>query len=102
MTHVIIRHRDCLGVEGVCFNNICAGLKIFFMNSANDFWPGDAEQLVISFHINVPVAKLFTPVIGFLKFVALDHCAHCAINHEDPVFQQILDGLHVNFFKPML
>ena len=51
------------------------------MNINNDFRLCDAEQVIVSFYIAVPVGKPFAAVIGFLQPMPLNHGAHSAVNY---------------------
>jgi len=70
---------------------------------SDDVGAGDAEQLVVAFHVTVKVFKTaalatrtgitVTAVLGFAKLEALDHGAHGAVQNGDAVCQNARQGL---------
>ena len=78
---MIVRHRNPRTVKGIGFNNVGASFQVSFMNTLNDLWLCQNEQVVIAFQIISPISKTLATVIGFFQFMALDHGTHRTIDN---------------------
>ena len=58
------------------------------MDTADEVWTGDAEQLVIALQVPVVVAPAFAAKIRFTQALLLDHRAHRPIEEQDARLQQ--------------
>ena len=81
--HLVIRHRNSRGVEGVGFDDIRARFKVGVVDSGDHFRFAEHQQVVVAFEIAWPVGKAFTTKIGFVQSIALDHGAHTAVQHQN-------------------
>ena len=82
--HAVVGHGDGLRVKGVAFDDIGAGLKIGFVDAADDVRLRQDKEIVVAFKIARPILEALAPVIGFPELVALDHGAHRAIEDQNP------------------
>ena len=53
---------ECIG-----FDDIGAGFQVLLMNACNDMRLGNAQQVVIAFHIDMPVFESFAAIIRFCQ-----------------------------------
>ena len=81
--HLVIRHRNGRGVEGVGFDDIRARFKVGVVDSGDHFRFTEYQQVVVAFEVAWPVGKAFTTKIGFVQSIALDHGAHTAVQHQN-------------------
>ncbi|GBE45341.1 hypothetical protein BMS3Bbin11_00427 [bacterium BMS3Bbin11] len=70
-------------IKTVGFKDVCTGLKIFFMNTTNNVWLRQYQQVIHAFEIDVPASESFTVIISIFKTVALNHCAHSTIKQQN-------------------
>ena len=70
--HLVIRHRNGCGVEGVGFDDIRARFKVGVVDSGDHFRFTEYQQVVVAFEVAWPVGKAFTTKIGFVQSIALD------------------------------
>ena len=68
------------------------------MDLRDDAGLGQAEQVVVSFHVAVPVFEAFSTVILFTQLVLLDHSAHGAVDHKDTFIQFFPYILHIRLY----
>ena len=88
--HLVVRHRDGSGIEGIGLDQICAGCQILRVNLLDDLWLGEREQIVVPLQIVGPVLKPFAAVVYFPQFVTLDHRPHRPVDDDDSFAQEIL------------
>ena len=74
------------GAKCVRLDYVRAGLQIVRVNLFDDVRLGQIQKLETALEIlPVPVAELFPAIVGFGQFTALDHGAHGAVEHDDPL-----------------
>ncbi len=79
---------DGRGAECVCLNDVGACFEILRMNLVDDFGLGQKQQLEAALEVLAfPIAKPFSPIIRLGQLVALDHCAHGAVEQNDSFAQ---------------
>ena len=80
------------GVEGVGFNDVGAGGKVLGMNLFNHIRPGEDEQVVVALEVVWMAGETRAAEIRLGEVPALDHRAHRAIKHHDPLAEEGLKG----------
>ncbi len=94
MLHLVVGHRDGVGVEGVGLDDIGAGLQVFAMDLANHIRLRQGEQIVVSLQVNMPVLEAFTMVFFGAKILSLNHGAHGTVENENAFLQGLLQFIH--------
>jgi hypothetical protein len=82
------------GAEGIGLEHVGAGLEIFLVDALDCVGAGEEEQLVRAFEVfPFPIAKAFSAIIVLAQVEALEGCAHGAIEHDDALAEQSLEGM---------
>ena len=79
----IVGHRHRVGIESVGFDNVGAGFKESFVNSGDDFWLGQRQQVVVAALVAMMVVKVRAVIMLAGKFVTLNHGAHGTIENQN-------------------
>ena len=85
--HIKIGHTDGLRIERVSLEDVRSRLEILAMNRLNHVGLHQIQGLVIVFKINMPVRKALAPISRLIRFIALDHGAHCPIQNQDALLE---------------
>ena len=88
----VVAHRRRIGIEGVGFENVGAGVEKLTMYVSNDLRSRNRQEIVIAFEIAGPVAESITAKVILAETVALDHRPHRAIEQHDAAFQRRDEG----------
>ena len=88
LLHAVVGERDRVGIEGVGLQDVRAGLQVLPVDSLDDVWLGQGEQVVVADQIAGPVFEPLTAVPGLVGPVPLDRRAHRAVDHHDPPTQR--------------
>ena len=81
--HLVIRHGNSRGVEGVGFDDVRARLEVGVMNRGDHLRFAEHQQVVVAFQIARPFGKAFAAEILFAQTISLDHGAHTAVQHQN-------------------
>ena len=82
--------------ERVGLDDIGAGFEVLRVNFLDNPWLGEKEQLETAFEVfSLPISKPFPPIIGLGQLVALNHCAHRAVEHDDAFAQERFQRMKV-------
>ena len=88
--HLVIRHSDRGGVEGIGFQNIRARFQISVVDLADHLGLAEHQKIVVAFKIAGPVAETTAAKIVLVQFITLDHGAHAAIQHHDALRELLM------------
>ena len=69
------------------------------MNGLYDVWPREAENVIVAFDEHRVLFKALASEVFLGEFVALNHGAHRAVEHEYLLLGQLLNG-HVHAVVP--
>ena len=83
--HMIVCHRNPLGIERICFNNISSRFQVFAVNVLYHIRTGKAKQIIITFHLSGYPGKTLSAKILFGQVVPLYHGSHRTVKDEDPL-----------------
>ena len=89
---MIVCHADGRGRKGIGLDNVCAGREILRMDVADGLRLGNREQIVVAFERMRKILETLAPEICFREIVALEHCAHGAVEDEDALLDGGVDG----------
>ena len=81
--HMIICHRNPLGIERICFNNINPCFQIFMVDILYHIRAGKTKQVIIALHLSGHLSKTLSPEILFRQIIPLYHSSHCTIKNEN-------------------
>jgi hypothetical protein len=87
----VVGLRDAGRGKGVGFDEVGAGLEVLRMNRGDVVRPCQYQQVAVALQV---VRVIFEPAaaeLGVGQLQALDHRAHCAIQHEDARREQIME-----------
>src|SRR5262245_5155255 len=59
------------------------------MNVAHGIRPAEVQKIIVAAHLAVPGVEARAAIAFLVELESLDHCAHSAVEHEDPLAQQI-------------
>ena len=104
MLHLVIRHRDGVGVEGAGLQNIRTRFQILAMDAADYVWLGQHQQVVIAFYVNWVVSEgaartviiavqLRAAIMRLGQLVALNHGAHGSVQDQDALLKEFFDDV---------
>ena len=89
--HAVVRQRHGVGGEGVGLDDVGARLEVGGVDRADDVGLREREQVVVPAELPRPVGEPLAPVLPLAQAVGLDHRAHGAVEHQDPLGQQRLE-----------
>ena len=84
---LVIGLRHACGVEAVGLNDVSTGHKVLTVNTGNDVWLSDDQQIVVAFDLLRDVGEALTTVVFFFQLVALNQSAHAAVEHMNALHQ---------------
>ena len=88
MFHVVVRHGNRGGIEGVGLEDVGAGSQILVVNVPDDVRLRQGEQVVVALEVVRKVGETFAAIVGFAELVGLDHRPHRAVQDEDALGEQ--------------
>ena len=92
LLHAVILHRDGVGVECICRENIGTGVEVLPVDVAQDVGLRDVQYIVIALDLVGEVGEAFAAIVGLRESEALDHCPHAPIKDEDALLKELLYG----------
>ena len=90
--HAVILHRDGVGVECICGENIGTGVEVLPVDVAQNVGLRDVEYIVIALDLVGEVGEAFAAIVGLRESEALNHCPHAPIKDEDALLKELLYG----------
>src|SRR6185436_821117 len=94
LRHAIVGHRDRIRIEGIGFDDVCAGFQIGGVNAADDLRLRQSEQVVIALLVAAVFMKSIAVVMMGVQSMALDHGAHRAVEHEYSLGEKVVQKLN--------
>ena len=84
----VIRLRDASGGEGICFDDVRAGLQKGAMDFLHDIRPRQRQHVAVALQRDVVAGEAFAPVVRFHQPVSLLHGASGAVEHQQAFAQR--------------
>jgi hypothetical protein len=82
--HAVVGLRDARRGERVGRDDVGAGAEIGEMNGAHRARPAEIEEIVVTADLAIPGVEAGAAIAFLIQAERLDHCAHGAVEHEDP------------------
>ena len=97
---VVVGHRDAVRVERVRLDDVGAGLEVLAVDVLDDPGLRQHEKVVRALEVRRMIREALPAVSRFVQAVRLDHRPHRAVDHEDPLGEELPQagfGRHVRF-----
>ena len=91
----VVRLRDGVGVEGVCFDDVRTGLQIGVVNLPDRLRAGQTEHVVVSPELLFQGLKARAPEIALGQALFLKHCPHRPVKDQDPFAERGVKVVHI-------
>ena len=91
-----VGHRDAVGVERVRLDDVGAGLQILAVDLLDRLGLRDAQQVVAALQVAAMRRIAAAAELRLAEGEHLDHRAHRAVEHQDPVQQDLLQDIAGN------
>ena len=92
---LVVGHRDGLGIERVGLEDVGTRLEIREVHIAHQVALGDAEEVIAALQFARVVGELLASEVGLAQLVTLQHGAHGAVQHQDPVTHQFVQQVNL-------
>ena len=89
----VVGLRDRRRVEGVRLDDIGPGVQEGAVDFPYHVRPREGQEIVVAREVPGVVGEPFAAEIGLAETVLLDHRPHGAVEQEDPLVEQALEGL---------
>ncbi len=96
---VVVGLRDTCAVEGVGLDDVRTGFEVGAVDTGDDVWAGDDEQVVVAFKVGGMCSKLRVIAEVFLaELVLLDHGAHGPVEDDDALGEKLAEAVSFGSF----
>ena len=77
------------GRKSICLDDVRSRLEVLGVNFLDDRGAGEQEDFIVTLQIlAIPTGESLAAVGGLVQLVALNHCAHRAVNEGDTLLQK--------------
>ena len=95
----IVSHRNAVGAERVCSNDVSTGLQVTAVYIPYHVGTRYAQHIVAAHHQRTAHTEAMTPKVLLLQPVRLNHGTHGTVQDQYPALAQLFPYTHITFAK---
>ncbi len=86
----VVRLRGSVGCEGIGLDDVRARVQIGAVNARDQLRTGENQDVGVALELPAILSEAFPPEVRLAQLLTLHHGAHCAIEQDDALRQQLI------------